>query len=189
MYGRDRNVSNTDLRHIRTGYALDGKSWKCYTKGDCCRMTQASTQCKWGAAHGNNGMTFSVPGPVQYFMVGTWGRTEIWEIQFLACLTKPLPKPPNRIIDGRLTEGLNMPSLPKRWAFTNGPKGKANSVRILFLLGTRVYLCVCLGLADLFFECDCLRTENIRQRFEDSYWRRQEQPARRAYGCQACRGV
>ena len=124
VYGRDRNVPNTDLRHIRTGYSLDGKSWKCYTKGDCCGMTKASEQCKWGSQHGNNGMTFSVPGPMQYFMVGTWGRTEIWEIQFVACLSKALPKVPTQIIQGRLTEGLNMPALPATWSFENGPKGK-----------------------------------------------------------------
>ena len=85
VYGRDSSVSNTNLRHIRTGYSLDGKSWKCYTKGSCCGMTSPSTQCNWGSQHGNNGMSFTVPGPLQYFMVGTWGRTEIWEIQFVSC--------------------------------------------------------------------------------------------------------
>ena len=128
VYGRDKGNAATALRHIRTAYSLDGNSWKCYTKGDCCGMTTVSTQCKWGSLHGNNGMTFSVAGPVQYFMVGTWGNTEIWEIKFVECLSKPLPKIPTHIVAGKHTEGLNMASLPNTWNFDNGPKGKDNSV-------------------------------------------------------------
>ena len=129
VYGRDKSYKTTALRHIRTAYSSDGKSWKCYTKGDCCGMTKASEQCKWGSQHGNNGMTFTVPGPVQYFMVGTWGQTEIWEIQFLSCLTGTVPKIPNQIVAGRHTEGLNMPAIPASWDFNSGPKGKDNTVR------------------------------------------------------------
>ena len=129
VYGRDTSASSTALRHIRTAYSADGNKWKCYTKGNCCGMTAASDRCKWGSQHGNNGMTFTVPGPLQYFMIGTWGNTEIWEIQFLSCLTKKLPPMPPQIVAGRHTEGLNMASLPTTWNFNNGPKGKANLVR------------------------------------------------------------
>ena len=83
-------------------------------------------------------MTFSVPGPVQYFMVGTWGLTEIWEIVFVKCLDKALPKVPTQIIEGRHTEGLNMQAIPGSWDFKSGPKGKDNMVR-----GAGGCLCQC----------------------------------------------
>ena len=76
-------------------------------------------------------MTFSVPGPVQYFMIGTWGNTEIWEIKFVKCLDKPLGKIPTQIVAGKHTEGLNMAALPATWNFNNGPKGKDNLVRVV----------------------------------------------------------
>ena len=98
VFGRDKGNAKTALRHIRTAYSPDGNSWKCYTKGDCCGMTKASTQCKWGSQHGNNGMTFTVPGPTKYFMIGTWGLTEIWEIEFVGCVSDAPPKPSASIL-------------------------------------------------------------------------------------------
>jgi len=86
VHGKDNQVASTHLRHIRTAYSSNGNNWKCYTKGNCCGMTSASTSCNAGSQHGNNGMTFTVPGPAKYFMIGTWGLTEIWEIEFVGCV-------------------------------------------------------------------------------------------------------
>ena len=98
VHGKDNADANNDLRAIRTAYSSNGNDWKCYTQGECCGMTSASTSCGEGSHHGTSGMIFTVPGPTKYFMIGTWGLTEIWEIEFVGCVSDAPPKPSASIL-------------------------------------------------------------------------------------------
>ena len=54
VYGQDRSIASTDLRHIRVAYSLDGLSWTCHTQSDDATqggtpsMAEASANCNEG---------------------------------------------------------------------------------------------------------------------------------------------
>merc|ERR1712070_83499 len=60
VFGNDKSVPSTDLRHIRAGFSSDGEAWKCSTTGDCCGFEKTSTGCGFGPLHGKSGMQFTV---------------------------------------------------------------------------------------------------------------------------------
>ena len=78
------------------------------------------------SVHGNNGMTFAVPGPVKYFMIATFGATEIWEIKLVSCDGQVESQIPVQIMAGKLTEGMNTNRIPGSWDFAK--KGKSAAV-------------------------------------------------------------
>jgi hypothetical protein len=126
VWGRDRDVPSTDLRHIRVAYSMDGNSWSCYTKGDCCGMTTSSNQCNYGSVHGNNGMKFDIDSPAQYIAVATWGRTNIFEIELVSCTGSSAPPSPPVFTDMRLPVGAPQLTVSLAGTSTNADSIVAN---------------------------------------------------------------
>ena len=75
VYGTDRSVDDTDLRHIRVAYSLRGgpDDWACWTQSDTGSMggtpsfNNPSTDCStYGPSHAPNGGVFNVPSQALY---------------------------------------------------------------------------------------------------------------------------
>ena len=90
VYGQDRSIMETALRHIRVAYSLDGSTWTCYTQSDT--GTEGGTppfrgqgdgdrSCSEGPSHAPNGAVFNVPEPAQYVEFAFWGRTDVFEVE------------------------------------------------------------------------------------------------------------
>ena len=104
VYGQDRDVVDTALRHIRVAYSLDGQRWTCYTQSDTgteggtppfMRRGNGDTDCSEGPSHAPNGAVMNIPNPAQYVEVSFWGRTDVFEVELASCdgtsLAAPLP--------------------------------------------------------------------------------------------------
>ena len=91
VYGRDRDVPSTDLRHVRSAYSTDGQSWTCYTQSDAETqggtpgLSTASTSCAEGPSHAPSGAEFSINGAASYVEFAFWGRTDIFEVELSEC--------------------------------------------------------------------------------------------------------
>ena len=91
IYGRDRDVPNTDLRHVRGAYSNDGQSWTCYTQSDAetqggtPSLSDASTNCNEGPSHAPSGAEFSINGAASYVEFAFWGRTDVFEVELTEC--------------------------------------------------------------------------------------------------------
>jgi hypothetical protein len=65
IYGQDRSIDSTDLRHIRSAYSTDGTSWTCYVQSDDApqggtpSFASASTNCGEGPSHAKSGSVFN----------------------------------------------------------------------------------------------------------------------------------
>ena len=94
VYGTDRSVDDTDLRHIRVAYSLHGgpDDWACWTQSDTGSQggtpsfASGSIDCStYGPSHAPNGAIFNVNGPAQYVEFAFFGRTDVFEIELVAC--------------------------------------------------------------------------------------------------------
>ena len=91
VFGADRTVAETDLRHVRVSYSLDGTSWTCYTQSDDATqggtpsMATASDNCDEGPSHGASGSVYNIAAPAQYVSFAFWGWTDVYEIQLKSC--------------------------------------------------------------------------------------------------------
>ena len=102
VYGRDRDVVETDLRHVRVAYSMDGSSWTCFTQGACCGLETPQTTCSEGSIHASSGTVFTVPFPANFVEFAFWGQTLITEVQLVCCgdschapvAVAPPPPPP-----------------------------------------------------------------------------------------------
>ena len=91
IYGKDRSIPATDLRHIRVAYSMDGTTWTCYTQsntptqGGTPSLATASADCNEGPSHAASGSVFSINAPAKFVSMAFWGHTEIWEIALNSC--------------------------------------------------------------------------------------------------------
>ena len=91
IYGKDRSIPATDLRHIRVAYSMDGATWTCYTQsntptqGGTPSLATASADCNEGPSHAASGSVFSINAPAKFVSMAFWGHTEIWEIALNSC--------------------------------------------------------------------------------------------------------
>jgi hypothetical protein len=103
VFGRDRSVTETNLRHTRVAYSMDGSSWTCYThsyslsQGDTPPFSPASRNCNEGPSHAPSGAIFLVPERAKYVEFAFWGRTDVYEISLESCELQPPPPPPEPI--------------------------------------------------------------------------------------------
>lgn len=101
VYGEDRDIPATALRHVRVAYSLDGQAWTCYTQSNSgseggtpsfMAFGNGDTDCSEGPSHAPNGAIFNIPRPAQYVEFAFWGRTDIFEVELTDCLV-PEPQP------------------------------------------------------------------------------------------------
>ena len=83
VYGEDRDVTDTALRHIRTAYSSDGTAWTCYTQTNSGSeggtpafrgFGSGDSSCSEGPSHAPNGAVFNIPQPAQYVEFAFWVR-------------------------------------------------------------------------------------------------------------------
>jgi hypothetical protein len=102
VFGKDRDVAETDLRHARVAYSMDGSSWTCYTQSyyppqaGTPPFNPASDSCAEGPSHAPSGAVFNVPFPAQYVEFAFWGITDVYEVRLESCDANPPPPPPPR---------------------------------------------------------------------------------------------
>jgi hypothetical protein len=93
IYGADRTVAETNLRHIRVAYSTDGTSWTCYvqsnddSQGGTPSFATASDNCDEGPSHAASGSVFNIPAPAMYVSFAFWGWTDVTEIELKSCTT------------------------------------------------------------------------------------------------------
>jgi hypothetical protein len=127
VYGQDRDVPATALRHIRVAYSVDGSTWTCYTQsdtgsmGDTPSFNNPSSDCStYGPSHAPNGAVFNVNGPAQYVEFAFWGRTDIFEIELSSCDGVSLEvAPPVSIVEGQISTADQAYGMLS-WDFTSG---------------------------------------------------------------------
>ena len=109
VYGADRSVPETDLRHIRVAGSLDGRSWRCYTQSDSGSqggtppfrgVGDGDTDCHEGPSHAPNGGIFNLPFAAQYVEFSFWGRTDVFEVELTSCDGTLLATTPTTTIVG-----------------------------------------------------------------------------------------
>ena len=84
VYGEDRSIPSTDLRHIRVAYSMDGESWTCYTQSEGWFDTPR-TDCSVSSISPTSGVVLNFPSPAKYLMFGFAGNTHLWEVELRSC--------------------------------------------------------------------------------------------------------
>ena len=91
IYGADRTVVDTDLRHIRVAYSLDESTWTCYSQSDDASQggtpsfAIASDNCDEGLSHAASGSVFNIAARAQYVSFAFWGWTDVYEVELASC--------------------------------------------------------------------------------------------------------